>query len=141
MILQGLREQLLDISTARQQGNYDIRGSFPFLPEPFDTFKHSLLNVAIYHQDLQAVKMITQINEACLPSKEKQERGLKFKRAQAGSYGHFRCHKLSSVPYKTLPTWGLFFGYIPLSLHHTLRVLFSLFQTEVEFDTLKKKYR
>lgn len=37
-----------------------------------DTFKHSLLHLAIYCQNLQAVEIITQINEACLPFTEKQ---------------------------------------------------------------------
>lgn len=72
---------------AHQLVNSDIHGSFPFLPEPVDTFKHSLLYLTRYHQNLQIVKALTQINEACLPSTEKQEGGPKFKGTQKGSYG------------------------------------------------------
>lgn len=71
---------------AHQLGNSDVHGSFPFLPELADAFKHSLLYLAIQHQNLQVVKIITQINEACLPSTKKQAGGPKFKGAQEGSY-------------------------------------------------------
>lgn len=71
---------------AHQLGNSHTRDSFLFLPEPSDTFKHSLLYLAIHHQNMEVVKIIAQINETCLPT-EKQEGGPKFKGAQESSYG------------------------------------------------------
>lgn len=72
---------------AHQLGNSHTHDSFLFLPEPSDTFKHSLLYLAIHHQNMEVVKIIAQINETCLLSNEKQEGGPKFKGAQESSYG------------------------------------------------------
>lgn len=75
-----------DLFMAHQLGN----GYTWFIPIPSwvsDTFKRSHLHLAMYHQNLQAVEIITQINEVCLAFTEKQERGPKFKGAKEGSFG------------------------------------------------------
>lgn len=116
---------------AHQLGNSDIHGSFPFLPELSDTFKHSLQYLAIYHQNLQVLKIITQINEAHLPSTEKQEGGPEFKRVQEDSYWY----KLSRIPTENRLYLGLVFCFVPLGLHHAPKALLSFFQMEIEFYT------
>lgn len=52
-------------SSFTPNGKLWLHSSFPLLLEPFDTFKHSFSYLAIHHQNLQVVKIITQIKEAC----------------------------------------------------------------------------